>query len=177
MFDFVNIKKSLANYGNTLKKLQLEIEALHREREDVAFAPPTRADAKAAMAAWVSTQAAAYRASITVGVTELALSAAAIEDPKRFNEVVSRLPLVHKRAYGPVDGPVDLAICALMGDALVNAFDGVLAQMAWPAGALTAVDRKRRLEQIDARLVELLEGERKMIAAAAEAGVHIDLVA
>ncbi|MBC7619472.1 MAG: hypothetical protein H7293_10900 [Candidatus Saccharibacteria bacterium] len=177
MFDFGNIKKSLANYGNTLKKMQLEIETLHREREDVVFAPPTRGDARAAMAAWVSTQATAYRASITVGVTELALNAAAIEDPKRFSEMVSRLPLVHKRVYGPVEGPVDLAICALMGDALVKAFDGVLEQIAWPSGALSVTDRKRRLEQIDARLVELLEGERKMLATAAEAGVHIDLVA
>lgn len=174
MFDFGIIKKSLASYGNTLKKMQLDIELLHREREDVVFAPPTRADARSAMAVWVSTQANAYRKSIAIGVTELALNAGAIEDPKRFGEMISRLPLVHKRVYGPVEGPVDLAICALMGDALVKAFDDVLEQMAWPSGALSVNDRKRKLEQIDARLAELVQGEQKMIAAAAEAGLSPD---
>ena len=175
MFDFLLVKKTLASYGNTLKKMQLDIELLHRERENVVFAPPTRADVRAAMAVWVSTQANAYRESITVGVTALALNAATIEDPKRFNEVVSRLPLIHKRAYGPVEGPVDLAICALLGDGLLKAFDGVLEQIAWPSGALTANDRKRKLEQIDARLAELVEGEQKMLAAAAEAGLTPDI--
>ncbi|WP_395055717.1 hypothetical protein [Polaromonas sp.] len=177
MFDFGILKKSLANYGDTLKRLQAEIEALHRQREDVLFAPTTRDDARAAMAQWVTSQAAAYRASISAGVTELALNRVALEDPKRFGELAARLPLVHKRVYGPADGPVDLAICALMGDAMVKAFDSVLEQMEWPSGALSVVQRKKKLDEIDARLAELVESEKQMTAAASDAGVSIDLVA
>lgn len=175
MFDFGLIKKALAGYGDSLKKLRREIEAIQKEREDVLFAPTTRADARAAMVAWIESQAKIYRGSITQGLNELAMNRHAIEDPTRFNEAISRLPLVHKRAYGPVDGPIDLFVCALLGDVLIKAFDEVLEKMPQPADALSHEDRKRRLEQIDAKLADLRATEQKMVTAAADAGMTVDL--
>ena len=174
MFDFGIIKKALAGYGDNLKKLRREIEVLQQEREDVMFAPPTCADARAAMAAWVESQAKVYRASIIPGLTALAANRLSIEDPARFNEHILRLPLIHKKVYGPVDGPIDLFICALLGDVLIKAFDEFLEKMPQPANALSHEDRSRKLEQIDKKLSTLRETEQKMIAAAAEAGMTVE---
>lgn len=175
MFDFAIIKKALAGYGDSLKKLQREIEVVQQERENVQFAPTTRADARAAMVAWVESQAKFYRESITQGLNDLAMNRYVIEDPSRFNECISRLPLVHKRVYGPVEGPIDLFVCALLGDVLIKAFDEVLEKMPQPADALSHEDRKRRLEQLDAKLAELRATEQKMVSAAADAGMTVEL--
>ena len=174
MLDFGMIKKALAGYGDSLKKLRREIEAVQQEREDVLFAPTTRADARAAMAGWVESQAAVYRESTTKGLRDLAANRHVIEDAARFNESISRLPLVHKRAYGPVDGPIDLFVCAVLGDVLMKEFDKVLEKLPQPVDALSHEERKRKLEQLDARLAGLRETEQKMVDAAAEAGMTVE---
>ena len=175
MFDFGTIKKALAGYGDSLKTVRRAIEAVQREHEDVMFAPTTRADARAAMVAWVESQATVYRESITKGLLDLALNRHAIEDAGRFNESISRLPLVHKRVFGPVDGPIDLFVCALLGDILIKEFDKVLEKLPQPVDALSHEERKRKLEELDARLAGLRETEQKMLDAAAEVGMTVEV--
>lgn len=176
MFDFLNIKKAISLYGQKIKEVQSEIEKLRQDREDVLFAPTSRDDAKAAMATWIAARAQAYRTSITKGISDLALNRRALEDPAAFAEMADRLPLVHKRIYGPADGSVDLMVCALFGDALLKAFDEVINGMDWPEGSLSNDQRKQKLAVIDAKLAALLETEKQLVVAGADAGLSFETV-
>lgn len=176
MFDLGSIKKAMGNYFSQLKKVQEEIENLRQEREDVLFAPPTRDDAMAAMAAWIKSRAKTYRDSVKKGLGELALNRGALEDPARFAEMAQRLPLVHQKVYGPADGPVDLMVSALMGDALMRSFASVVDEMPWPAGALSTAQRNEKLAAIDMKLEKLIELEKQLGAAAADAGINVEMV-
>ena len=176
MFDFLNIKKAISLYGQKIKEVQSGIEKLRQEREDVLFAPTSRDDAKAAMASWIASRATVYRTSITKGIGDLALHRGALEDPALFAEMAARLPLVHKNVSGPTDGPVDLMVCALFGDALLMAFNEVIHAMEWPEGSLSNVQRKQKLAAIDAKLAELLETEKQLVLAGADAGISFETV-
>jgi hypothetical protein len=183
MFDFASIKKTLANYAGTLKKVRDEIEKLEQEREDVAFAPPSKADVKSAVANWVQSMADGYRRDLVTVLTATAGRKAA-DDPAVFQRAMEVTPLFYQPGIGegmhgpvPVLSGLDRAMCGLFAPVILEAINRALDGSSWQdASPYSRPERAARIAEIDARLSELRSQEVSLVAAATEAGVNVEAV-
>lgn len=177
MFDFLPLRKTLSTFITELNSLRSQIERLQQEREDIINAPATRQDMKDAIERWASGRAAEYVKKLRFNMDPL------IVKPERFKEQAvfdRRMTLFGASRQMGGDamypGPEleDMAICALVGPALIKSLHVAIDSMEWPDNSRPMAGREERVASIDAKLSKLVEQEEKLTAAARESGITLD---
>jgi cell division protein FtsB len=173
MFDLSFIKKSVASLAQQVQQLRTDIEKLQREREDILTAPATRDDIKTMAAAWCEERSAKYgvllRGSLQVFIRKPAL----MQDRAKVAERMTCFGSVGQ-LNGIIPGPglTDMAMCALLGPALVKSLHATIDAMEdWPANALPMAGRSERVDALDKKITKLTREESDMVAEARAAGV------
>lgn len=177
MFDFLSIKKTLADVSNQVRKLRQQIETLQRQREDIINAPATRDDVKEMVAQWVEKKSTEYMRRLEFNLGEF------ITHPEKLkceNTVGHRMTLFGTtRQLGALTmypGPEleDMAICCLLGSTLKTSLNATIDAMEnWPAGGIPMRERGKKITDIDTQIEKLMSQESALVGEAQEAGVQI----
>lgn len=177
MFDFLSLKKTLANFAGELGDLRSQIENLQRQREDIVNAPATREDVKSMVEKWAAGRSVEYVKRLQFNMHEF------VADPKNLQDaqaIDNRMTLFGKSrqmgALGMFPGPEleDMAICCLMGPSLVKSLHAAIDAMEnWPAGSMPLNGRAKKIGELDDKLAKLVQQESSLVSAAADAGVRV----
>lgn len=176
MFDFAFLKKTITDLGAQLQAVRSGIEALLREREDIANAPAHRSDVKRLFdeqfARWELVYAKSLQQHLEPVVRSLAAFAGPgqAENAARYLSVTSIQPGL---SQSPTPRSLDMALFALLGDKLKPAFYAVIDSLEWPGEGLPMAEREVRLAEIDKRLDKLKREELELSQAAAAAGLTL----
>lgn len=183
MFDLKIFRSTLSDYTKALKKLRSEIELTERAIEDVVFAPVSKTEAKAAIRAWLSTQAGDYRKLMAQHLAFAPKDVEAASNPEKLANNLrmgnllmlgaSRTDMIQGRVEAP---PVQQAMCGLFEDAIWKAMDSALESLPWEPNGLSAADRESRLANLRLKLSGLNEEEARMVAEAEKLGISVAAV-
>jgi hypothetical protein len=177
MFDFLGIKKTLADVGSMARKLRQQIETLQRQREDIASAPCAREDIKQMVDVWVGKKAADYSNRLSFKLQQiipnLEMLNVGVFDNDRFALHGSTAP--QPGDLGMQFGPdlVDSALCAFFEQALVTSLHRMIDAMEWPSGALPMRGRDKKISDLDVQIEKLIQEEAALVREAQEAGIQI----
>jgi hypothetical protein len=177
MFDFLNLKKTLANFAGELVNLRSQIEILHRQREDIVNAPATREDVKAMVEKWASGRSVEYVKRLQFNMQEFVTHPKKLQDAQAID---NRMTLFGKSrqqgGLGMYPGPEleDMAICCLMGPSLIKSLHAAIDAMEnWPTDSMPMNGRAKKISELDDKLAKLVQQESSLVSAATDAGVHI----
>lgn len=177
MFDFLSLKKTLANFVDELGGLRSQIEKLQRQREDLVNAPATREDVKAMVEKWAAGKSAEYVKRLQFNMQFFMNKPGKMLDAQ---VVENRMTLFGKSRQqggdGMFPGPEleDQAICCLMGPALITSLHAAIDAMEnWPKGSIPMSGRAKKISDLDDKIAELSQKESVLVNAAKDAGVHV----
>lgn len=179
MFDFLNLKTTLSKFAGELSGVRAQIESLRQQREDLINAPATREDVKAMVEKWATGKAAQYVLRLQYNMTALITSPVNMQDDA---VIESRMTLFGKSRqqggeFTMFPGPEleDMAICCLMGPALIQSLMSAIdAMQNWPAGAVTLIGRAKKIKELDGTLAKLLQQEDSLVKSGVDAGVYFN---
>lgn len=177
MFDFLSLKKTLANFAGELGGLRSQIENLQRQREDIVNAPATREDVKAMVEKWAAGKSAEYVKRLQFNMQEF------VTQPKNLLDaqaVENRMTLFGKSRqigeFAMFPGPEleDQVICCLMGPTLITSLHAAIDAMEnWPKGSIPMSGRAKKISDLDDKIAELSQKESVLVNAAKDAGVRV----
>ncbi|MDO8320609.1 hypothetical protein [Rhodoferax sp.] len=177
MFDFLSLKKTLANFAGELGGLRSQIEILQRQREDIVNAPATREDVKAMVEKWAAGKSAEYVKQLQFNMQEFVTKP---EHLLNAQTIENRMTLFGKSrqlgGLGMFPGPEldDRAICCLMGPALITSLHAAIDAMEnWPKGSIPMSGRAKKISDLDNKIDELSQKESVLVNAAKDAGVRV----
>lgn len=177
MFDFLSLKKTLANFVDELGGLRSQIEKLRRQREDLINAPATREDVKAMVERWAAGKSAEYVKRLRISVQSFINKPVQLLDAQA---VEKRMTLFVKsgQQFGAGIFPgyelEDQAICCLLGPALITSLHAAIDAMEnWPEGSIPMSGRAKKISDLDDKIAELSQKESVLVNAAKDAGVHV----
>ena len=178
MFDFLNLKTTLSKFAGELSGVRAQIESLRQQREDLINVPATRDDVKAMVEKWATGKAAQYVLRLQFNLQALVTNPIKMQDDAAIE---SRMTLYGKTRqqggeFTMFPGPEleDMAICCLMGPALIQSLHAAIDAMEnWPAGAITLIGRDKKIKELDAMLAKLTQQEASLVKSAVDAGVQI----
>lgn len=177
MFDFLGLKKTLADFAGELGGLRTQIETLQRQREDIVNAPATREDIKAMVETWAAGRSAEYVRRLQFNMHEFVIDPKNLQDPQAIS---NRMTLFGKSrqlgALAMFPGPEleDMAICCLMGPALIKSLHTAIDAMEdWPKGSIPMSGRARKISDLDDKIAKLAQQESSLVSAAQDAGVRV----
>lgn len=177
MFDFLGLKKTLSDVAGQVSELRSQIEKLQRQREDIATAPATREDVKAMVTSWVAGRSAEYVKRLQFNMQEIVSNPSDFQDENAVNGRMTLFGRTRQQGgLGMFPGPEleDMAICCLMGPALVKSLHETIDSMDnWPKGGIPMRDRAKEIQKLDEKISRLVEQESSIVSAAADAGVRI----
>ena len=151
-----------------------KIEALQRQREDIATAPITREEAKALMHKRISDGAGAYAASLWQTTLERLVYHPEQDSDPAFAHVPRRVFAVPRQVgVAPGLDSLDTAICALLAAQCTPALDAIIDGLEWPANARPMEGRGEAIAQIDKDLAALYKARDEILAFANEVGVEL----
>jgi hypothetical protein len=178
MFDFSSLKKSVQSIAGQARDLRAQVENAKREREDITNAPVTREDVKAMVSAWAAGKSAEYVKRLHCNMQELIRDAKSLQDPKMIEHRMTLFGKTRQQGgeFTMFPGPEleDMAICCLLGPALVTALHAAIDRMDWPAGALPVAARVKAVNKLDAQIAELVAQEAELVTTARQAGIVIE---
>lgn len=177
MFDFLGLKNTIAKFGSELVSMRSQVETLHRQREDIINAPATREDVKAMVEKWSIGKSSEYTERLQLRMHEFVTHPETLQDARRINQ---RMNLFGRSEAQGDTGMYacpefsDMAICFIMGPALIKSLHAAIDAMDWPFGGISLADRGKKIKEIDEKLEKLLKQESSLVNAANEAGVRLD---
>lgn len=176
LFDFGLLKKNIQDVAGHVRQIRAQIEALRREREDVAGAASARDDVKRMVKEWVQQQSTEYQAKLRVTMFDALVKPAnlvAHNGVHREMTVAGAYQKLGGLASG--GGAVDGALCTFFGPQLIDGLCKAIDTMEWPAEeGLPLAERAKRLEKIDGDLARLTREETALVQTARDAGVVLE---
>lgn len=178
MFDFLSLKKTLANFAGELGDLRSQIENLQRQREDIVNAPATREDMKAMVEKWAAGRSAEYMKKLGATIKGFAIDTGRLQVEQEINRSMTLFGTTRNLyPLGMHPGPEldDMAICCLMGTSLVKSLHAAIDAMEnWPAGSMPMSGRAKKIGDLDEKIAKLVQQKSSLVSAAADAGVRVD---
>ncbi|MFO1217654.1 MAG: hypothetical protein U1E89_04635 [Burkholderiaceae bacterium] len=167
------LRRATKSLSEQLAALRTEIDRLERERDAVKYAPAARADVKVFVESWVQRCGSTYGDVLQAALREVIRAPHTMQDERRAGLSLS---IVMPAGFGEAANArdFDVALCALFGPQLVKALHKALDESIWPDEGLPLVERQRRLEEIDQRLVDLRAQEQGLLDEAQAAGVVLN---
>ncbi|MCA9970649.1 MAG: hypothetical protein KC425_10565 [Anaerolineales bacterium] len=153
-FDFLGLKKSIADIGSQAASLRDQLEAAKQEREEAAAAPVPRSELADALCQWVDKIGEQYPAHLVNAARDLRDNAE--RDP--MNRAMP--PALLTVNPGGSDQAIRPAVlCYLLNDAIKDGMRRAADEMPYPAPeGLPRAERLKKLEALDKKIAKL-EGE------------------
>ena len=153
-FDFLGLKKSIADIGSQAASLRDQLEAAKREREEVAAAPVPRSELADVLCQWVDKIGDEYPANLVNAVRHLRDDAEV--DPMTR---IGAPALLTCSGAGSDQVIRPAVLCYLLNDAIKDGMRRAADEMPYPAPeGLPRAERLKKLEALDKKIAKL-EGE------------------
>ena len=168
-FDFLGLKKSIADIGVQAHTLRADLEAAKRERDEIAAAPVPRSELADVLCQWVDKLGEQYPAHLVNAARHLR------DDAERDPMDRAIPPALLTANPGGSDQVIrPAALCYLLNDAIKDGMRRAAADMPYPAAeGLPRAERQKKLEALDKRIAKL-EGELMELHRQADAaGIHL----
>lgn len=176
LFDFAFLKRSISDLGAQLQAVRSGIEALLREREDIANAPAARSDVKQLFQEQFDRWQEDYKTRLQQHLDPIKRNLTSFVGPDQADNAARYLSVsaLHPGlGQAPTTRSMDAAICALLGTLMKPAFDAVIDSLPWEGEGLPLAERTAKLREIDKRLDKLKRDEQELVQAAAAAGLTL----
>lgn len=173
MFDFGALKSAVEKLGETRASLRSEIEALQAERESIAGAPPTKAEIKNAIAAYVHREAGDFNKRFKGKIEALVSKPGVVLDSDRGRALMRITGTMCKPDELLTDRALDCVMAFGMRETLISAMQTAVDELDIKEG-LPMRERASRLTQIDRKIEDLLRRERELVEAARTAGFAVE---
>lgn len=174
-FDFFQLKKSIQDFGDQVKKQRAAIEQLQRKREDMACAPAAKSDVKAIFDAWISGCVEEYEENLTRQIAPVLRKPHNYQDPKSHSAMQLAVLAVQPGVGSPASArSIDRALMALLGPQLRTELFKLIDAMEWPDEGLPMAERIKKLAEMDASISALQKAEAELVQHAAQARIVID---
>jgi hypothetical protein len=173
MFDFGALKAAVEKLGETRASIRSEIETLQTERESIAGAPPTKAEIKAAIAAYVNREASEFNKRFKGKIEALAAKPGLVLDSDRSRALMRITGTMCKPDELLTDRALDCVMAFGMRGPLISSLQAAVDELDINEG-LPMAERASRLAQIDRKIEALLGRERELVEAARSAGFAVE---
>ncbi|MCS4511130.1 hypothetical protein [Xylophilus ampelinus] len=185
---FEAIRQAITGYARELKQVRDAIERASREREDLLFAPPSKADLAAALERWHTANVQRYRSLVAASLAKLRTNREALDDLTASDDLTALdTGLQHLNLFGLIrSGPggviasettaIEQSMLGLFGDSVYRILLAEVDKMPALPDELSTAERSRRLTKIDAELKTLRAKEETLVTAAEEAGINVEAV-
>lgn len=172
MFDFLKIKKSVADLSSQVAGLKAKIEGLKRRREDVSTSAANKADIKAALTRVVEQRAAEHQDAFGKLMDNFRRRPDSVANPTGMAQTL----LVGVPAVGvaPSARSLEAGLCAVLGDAVLAGLLSQVDTMDWPGEGLPMAERTPLLAKLDREIGELERELSELNASARAAGIFIE---
>lgn len=179
MFDFSSAKNVIQNLVGHVRGLDGQIEALRREREEVAAAPPTKGEVIDQLSDYLARGAVEFQKNFARDLDQLLR--------KRDNfpklttvagDVFAVQNAIHVLDCAPIGNAPSIASLGnamfyFLGDVMKSSVEARVNEMPWPAGALDASTRAKRLAELDKKIGALEAEQSKLAQEARAAGISL----
>lgn len=167
LFDFLSLSKKISDLGAEIRGRRTDLEKLRRERDLIAAAPLSKADAVQTMHRRIDEQGAAYMKTLSAAL-HLAASSG---NPDRV--VNTPILVAAKPDWTPTPLTVEFGLCLAFGDELKAAASRIVESTPWPEGALDHRTRTERLAKLDSQIGSIESDLSALVRSAREAGVSV----
>jgi hypothetical protein len=177
VLELTGLKSSLATVRKQYNAAQRALEALKREREEIAAAPLTRVDLIDGVDRWADSMADEYRAKLARLLMDVRKS------PSRADILFSPQDHMHKMLLGHEarsgmtnqEGPAQEAFVMMLGpEAIKHAFRSVIEALPIDKEGLPLVERRARLKELDHQIGKAEAALSELRRDAAAAGISFD---
>lgn len=169
VFDFLGLKKSIADIGVQAHTLRADLEAAKRERDEIAAAPVPRSELADVLCQWVDKIGDEYPASLANAVRHLRDDAEA--DPMTR---ISAPALLTCSGAGSDQVIRPAVLCYLLNDAIKDGMRRAVEEMPYPAAeGLPRAERLKKLEALDKRIAKLEDDLLELHRQADAAGIKL----
>lgn len=173
-FDFKSLKKAVTDLGTGLRGVRKQLRELREERDQVANAPPSKADLVGLVERWVADQAAAYQRNFEKQTLQplLRRPGLLLEPDRAMRGLAVSTGAVARDSNMGAAG-IDGALAFVLRDTLTKAMTQAIQDADFAPG-LAMVDRAKKVAELDAQIAKLEADEAALVEAASAAGVIVD---
>lgn len=171
-FDFLGLKKSIAQVQERLEKVRLEQASLKNQMQAIRYAPSGAADIKQVVSQWVNESADSYWANFRASV-----QAAARENIPTKGFTLKPLATFgaqsREQSVPMTNQQMGEAICAMFAPQIVKLLHQQIDAIEWPENAVPVVERSRQIERLESALSKLIDEEASLLQSARDAGLKV----
>lgn len=173
MFDFLSLKKAVADLSGAVRSKTEELENLRRERDRIKSAPATKEAVIGLISEQISTRAALYAGRLQTSLQQMGYGTERLIDAGGAAHMVAVLTAREHTTQVPSVYDVEASLCYLLKDQLTAGVASAIKQMQWPDGAEPLEDRAARIVKLDKKITDA-EGDLKALREqAAAAGILV----
>lgn len=166
IFDFLSLRKQIADAGEEIRSRRREIEGLRRERDLIAAAPLSREDTTRALHARIDVEGAKHLKIFTGNLRQLVIKGC----PTRID---SPILAAQKPGVSPTPASLEAAISLMFAAQFKASVAGVVESMEWPQGSMDHVDKHKKLAELDARIGKIESDLTGLVRSARAAGISV----
>lgn len=166
LFDFLSLKKQIADAGEEIRSRRRELEGLRRERDLIAVAPLSREDTIKALHARIDAEGAKHL-KIFSGVLRQRVMKGC---PTRFDGPILA---AQKPDVSPTPASLEAAISLIFADQFKASLAGVVESMSWPEGSMDHADKQKKLAELDSKIGKIESDLTGLVHSARAAGISV----
>ena len=166
MFDFRDLKKTIAAIGGKVRTAQHELETLRRRREEVAAAPTSKASAIRAMQDRVDAQAEAHKRVLFANLDPLILKGDAARVDAPFLAAT-------RHGTAATAQSIEAGICLAFGDQMKQAIAKAIEAMPWPEQSMDTATKAAELAKLDDGIEQAENELSSLVGEAQSAGISL----
>jgi hypothetical protein len=165
IFDFLSLSKKISDLGAEIRGRRSDLEKLRRERDLIAAAPLSRADAVKAMHRRIDTEGDRYMKTFSASLRAMALGG----NPDRGVVILTATP----PNTMPTPLSMEAGICLAFADLLKISVSRAVEATPWPEGALDHHTKTERMAKLDSQIGSIENELAALVRSAREAGVSV----
>lgn len=166
MFNFLSLRKQIADAGEEIRSHRRVLEGLRRERDLIAAAPLDRGDTIKALHARIDAEGAKHLKIFTGNLRQLVAKGC----PTRFDGPILA---VQRPDVSPTPASLEAAISLMFADQFKVSVASVVESMEWPQGAMKYVDKQAKLSELDSKIGRVESDLTGLVRSARAAGINV----
>jgi len=166
IFDFLSLRKQIADAGEEIRSRRRELEGLRRDRDLIAAAPLSREDTIKALHARIDAEGARHLKIFSGALRQLVTKGC----PTRIDGPILG---AQKPGWSPTPASLEAAISLMFADQFKASVAGVVESMEWPQGSMDHADKQKKLSELDSKIGKIETDLTGLVRSARAAGISV----
>jgi hypothetical protein len=172
-FDFLGLKKSIAQIQQRLEKVRLEQASIQNQIHSIQYAPTGADDIKNIVSKWVEESSNAYWAGFRASVQTAAKESVPTKG-LTLKPLATFGAQIREQSLQMPTQQMGEAICAMFAPHILAMLHQQIDAIEWPENAIPISERAGKMEQLQKALSKLMEEEADLVQSARDAGLNVD---